>query len=182
MICFLLVQCKENYSPKPKGYFRTDFPEKKYIRFTSDCPYSFEYPMYGKVVKDIQPNAEPYWMNIEFSQFKAKIHLSYKKVSSNLNGYIEDSHTLAYKHAIKADGIDEVLLEDSIRHMFGILYEIKGNAASSVQFYLTDSVHHFLRGSLYFEAQPNKDSLAPSIGFFRQDILHLIETLQWKNQ
>jgi len=132
-------------------------------------------------VKDMHSNAEPFWMNIEFPQFKAKIHLSYKKVSGNLNGYIEDSHTLAYKHAIKADGIEEILLEDSSRKMYGILYDIKGNAASSVQFYVTDSLHNFLRGSLYFEAQPNKDSLAPSIVFFRKDILHLIETLSWNN-
>jgi hypothetical protein len=33
---------------------------------------------------------------------------------------------------------------------------------------------------LYFETQPNKDSLASAIHFFQQDVLHLIKTLKWK--
>jgi gliding motility-associated lipoprotein GldD len=178
---FLCIQCGENYTPRPKGYIRIDFPEKVYQKFDTVFPFAFEYPIYGEVVKDIQKNAEPYWMNIEFPAYNAKVHLSYKKVTKNLNGYIQDSHTLAYKHAIKADGIDEIPVSDSKRNVYGLIYEIEGNAASSIQFYLTDSLHHFLRGSLYFEAQPNKDSLAPAIQFFRKDIMHMIETFKWCN-
>ena len=182
LIIFLIIySCKNNYTPKPRGYFRIDFPEKKYQVFNSICPFIFEYPMYGKIVKDLDKNAEPCWMNIEFTQYKCKIHLSYKPVSHNVAGFIEDAHTLAYKHTIKADAIDEKLVTDEKRKVYGLIYEIRGNAASSVQFYMTDSMRHFLRGALYFEIQPNKDSLAPAINFFRKDILHLIETLKWKN-
>jgi gliding motility-associated lipoprotein GldD len=64
--------------------------------------------------------------------------------------------------------------------VYGILYDIKGNSASSLQFYLTDSSRHFFRGALYFNVQPNKDSLAPVIDYFREDIIYLIETFSWK--
>jgi hypothetical protein len=47
---------------------------------------------------------------------------------------------------------------------------------------VTDSTKHYLRGSLYFDAEPNPDSLAPVVEFFRNDIIHLIETLKWKDK
>jgi gliding motility-associated lipoprotein GldD len=179
-ILLLPYGCNNNYTPKPRGYFRIDFPEKKYQLLNTDCPFSFEYPIYGKAVKDSDKNAEPCWLNLEFPQYKSKIHLSYKSVKKNVAVFIEDSHTLAFKHSIKADAIEPTTIIDQKRNVYGLIFDIKGNAASSVQFYLTDSIRHFLRGSLYFENQPNKDSLAPAIEFFRKDIVHLIETLKWK--
>jgi gliding motility-associated lipoprotein GldD len=83
-------------------------------------------------------------------------------------------------HITKADAINEQLINDVGNRIFGILYDLKGNTASAVQFYVTDSVKHYLRGSLYFESEPNADSLAPVIDFFREDVIHLIETLKWK--
>ena len=180
-ITYLFVACSTNETPKPRGYFRIDFPEKKYQVFDSICPYSSEYPIYSKIVKDMDRNAEPCFMNIEFARYNSKIHLSYKEVHKNVAQFINDAHTLAYKHTIKADAINENPVRDEKRKVYGLVYEIQGNAASSVQFYVTDSVRHFLRGSLYFNVVPNKDSLAPAINFFRKDILHLIETLKWKN-
>jgi gliding motility-associated lipoprotein GldD len=144
-------------------------------------PYSFEYPVYGEILKDTVNGAEPYWINIEFSAYKAKIHLSYKKLNGNADKYIEDTRKLAYKHSIKADAIEETIYEDSLNQKYGILYDIEGNTASSVQFYISDNKKHFLRGALYFSNSPNKDSLAPSINFFRIDIDHLIASLKWKN-
>jgi gliding motility-associated lipoprotein GldD len=177
-----LVCCKRHYTPKPAGYLRIDFPEKTYRLYDSTCPFAFEYPVYGKITNDTSRFAEPCWINIEFPQFGGKIHLSYKAVNKNLNTYIEDSRTLAYKHTVKADAISEILYSDDKRKVYGLLYDIKGDAASNVQFYLTDSTKHFLRGSLYFNVQPNADSLAPVIDFFRVDIVHFIETLKWKNR
>jgi gliding motility-associated lipoprotein GldD len=120
-------------------------------------------------------------VNIDFPRFDGKIHISYKQVRNNLDRYTEDSRTLAYKHSIKADAIKETLYGNDSSHVYGILYEIKGNAASSLQFFVTDSTRNFLRGSLYFNVQPNKDSLAPVISFFRDDIIRLMETVTWKN-
>jgi len=119
-------------------------------------------------------------ISISFPDYKAKIHLSYKDISGNLNQLTEDARTLAYKHTYKADAIDEQVFINPEQKVYGILYDIKGNSASSIQFYVTDSSKHYLRGALYFRCQPNKDSLAPAIEYFTADVVHLIETLRWK--
>jgi len=176
----LLMACHRNYTPKPRGYLRLDFPAKEYTRFDSSCPFSFDYPLYAKVLPDRDYNSEPCWINIEFPSFNGQIHISYKEVHGNLYKYTEDSRNLTYKHTIKADAIKETVYTDPESGVHGILYDIKGNAASSLQFYLTDSNKHFLRGSLYFNVQPDKDSLAPVIEYFKEDIIHMMESFEWK--
>jgi gliding motility-associated lipoprotein GldD len=174
--------CKRKYTPKPRGYFRIDLPEKEYRLYDEECPYSFEYPVYGNVMPDDDYLSEPCWLNIEFPNYKGKIHLSYKAVSDNIGTLLEDSHTLAYKHTIKAQAINETMFLNEEKKVFGVMYDITGDAASSVQFFVTDSLNHYLRGSLYFNLQPNSDSLAPVISFFREDMIHLVESLQWKEK
>jgi gliding motility-associated lipoprotein GldD len=119
-------------------------------------------------------------MDIEFPSFKAKIHLTYFTVGSNLASLTESARELAYKHTVKADAINEKVWSNDSSHVYGILYDLKGNTASAVQFYMTDSTRHYLRGSLYFTAQPNEDSLLPVITFLREDIIRMIETLTWR--
>ncbi|MCK4662180.1 MAG: gliding motility lipoprotein GldD [Bacteroidales bacterium] len=172
--------CNRDYVPKPPGYLRIDFPEKKYIIYNTSCPYSFAYPEYAKIEQDTDFNTEPCWINIDFPQFNGKIHISYKTINNNINGYIEDSRKFVYKHTIRADAINEKIYSNNENNVHGILYDIKGNVASSVQFFMTDSTEHFIRGALYFNVRPNKDSLAPVINFIRKDIVKLIETLEWK--
>jgi gliding motility-associated lipoprotein GldD len=174
-----MADCHRTYTPKPKSYFRIDFPEKKYTTYHSECNYSFEYPVYGVVVPYRGPDAEPCWINVEFPGFRGKIHLTYKTLDHNLGTYVEDIHTLAYKHIIKADDIIEKPVSYPERKVYGLIYDIRGNTASSLSFFLTDSTRNFLSGSLYFSVVPNKDSLAPVIRFFSEDINHLIETLRW---
>jgi len=90
------------------------------------------------------------------------------------------ARALAYKHTLKADAITEKVFIKPEQNVYGTVYEISGNAASSLQFFLTDSTNHYLRGALYFNAEPNKDSLAPLIDFVREDIIVLIESFEWK--
>lgn len=176
---FMALSCHENSVPRPRGHFRIDLPEKEYTRFDSLCPFTFEYPVYSVIRKE--PGMDEFcWFNIEFPEYKGKLHLSYMDVDNNLRLLTEDAHTLAYKHSVKADAIEERLWVNDSKNVYGIIYLISGDAASPVQFFVTDSISHYLRGSLYFDAQPNKDSLAPVINFFREDIEHLIETLEWK--
>ena len=182
IICIFtfIISCGRDYYPKPRGYYRIDFPEKKYLKYKSNCPFNFEFPQYAKVNIDNDNYSEPCWLNIDFPEYKGRIHISYKIIDNNISQYLEDSRTLAYKHTIKAEAINEKILYNDEKKVYGILYDLKGNVASSVQFFLTDSTNHFLRGALYFYVPPNKDSLAPVIDFFREDILHLIETFEWK--
>lgn len=180
----MLASCGDDediFVPKPKGYFRIDLPEKTYTSFDTTCPFTFEYPKYARVHSDKDRDAEPCWLNIDFPRFKASIHLSYKTVNGDIDRFLEDSRNLAAKHTIKASNIEEQpIIKDSSK-VYGLIYEIEGNAASSVQFYLTDSTKHFVRGALYFNARPNKDSLGVVIDFVREDIHRMIETFRWKD-
>jgi gliding motility-associated lipoprotein GldD len=181
-VFFLLLSCGEENSdiPKPRGYYRIDFPEKKYQLLNIDCPYQFEFPVYVTATKELNRAGETCWYNLDFGKLKAKVHLSFKTLNNNVPLFLEESRKLAYKHAVKASGIGEFPIENKEEKVYGILYEIGGDAASSIQFHLTDSTRYFLRGSLYFYAEPNADSLSPSLNFIRKDIDHLIETFKWK--
>ncbi|TFG44501.1 MAG: gliding motility lipoprotein GldD [Bacteroidia bacterium] len=187
VICGLL-SCRQVSVPKPKGYFRIDLPQKEYVIFNEnsqakDLPLIFEYPVYGNISDKVEGRSEQGWFNIEFPSYKARIYLTYKDIDGDLESLIEQTYTMNVKnHITKADAINEQLINDGENRIFGILYDLKGNTASAVQFYVTDSINHYLRGSLYFESEPNSDSLAPVIDFFREDIIHLIETLKWKEK
>jgi len=181
---FLLVfvfSCKTPSTPKPRGYFRIDFPEKHYQRFQSDCKFSFEAPVYADVVNSELITAGPCWYNMKFRGYGATLHLTYKSLeNSDLSRYSEDVRKIVYKHIVKADDIVESEVYIPGSNVYGFIYDIKGNAASSLNFYITDSTSGFVNGSLYFNVEPNVDSLGPSIAFFRKDVIHLINTFEWE--
>jgi gliding motility-associated lipoprotein GldD len=179
LLFFAIVMSCEIYTPKPKGYIRFDLPEKGYCLFDSVCPFRFEYPVYGKMVSVKEYDC---WYNLSFPQYKAMIYLSYQPIHNNLAELLDDAHIFAYKHDVKANAIEPQLVRTKSDDIVGLLFDIDGNTASSVQFFVTDSISHFLRGSLYFYAKPNSDSLAPLIDFFRKDIEHLIETVDFKTK
>jgi len=181
-IVFFQFSCRERIVPKPRGYFRIDLPAKEYRLYDTICPFIFEYPVYGLISYDVGKNKEPCWFNLEFPHYKAIIHFSYKPVNKNLETILKETYDFAYSHSIKADAITEKPWMNPKNKVYGILYDIKGNAASSIQFFLTDSTKNFLRGALYFSVEPDADSLAPVIRFFREDIMHMVETFKWKNK
>jgi len=171
----------EVFIPKPKGYFRIDFPKKEYRVYDSLCPYSFEIPKYSFIDNDKHLGADPCWLNINFPKYNAQIHLSYKVVTNNIDSLFSQSRDFVVKHQVKSTGIDEtVIIRDSAK-VYGLVYDISGNSASNVQFYLTDSTHHFMRGALYFNSVPNIDSLKIVVDYLRLDILQMIKTFKWKN-
>lgn len=184
---FIFVQatCNDNYTPKPIAYHKIDFPEKDYQPSEiKHCPFSFEYPTYTTIEKDSvffnEKVENPCWMDIKFNNFKGVLHLSYKEIeqATDFAKYVDDAHKLTFKHTVKAESIDEYEIETPNK-VGGIIYEVGGEAASSVQFFLTDTTAHFLRGALYFNNTPNADSIAPVVKFVRADMMHLIETFEW---
>lgn len=179
-ISFILISCNDVPIPKPKGYFRIAFPEKKYLLFDTTYPYIFEYPQYSTIEPD--KNApEPYYLNINFPTFNGSLYVTYKKINKNLDTLIEDSHIFVNKHIPKATSINKKVWNNSIDKVYGLTFDIEGiGAASPFQFYLTDSTSNFLRAALYFNNIPNNDSLAPVIQFLKTDLNHLIETFKWK--
>ena len=181
-VCTLL-SCQHNYAPKPQAYFRIDFPEREYRMYDSICPFAFEYPVYGKLVNDARPHSEPCWFDLKFPEYRGTIHLTYREMDNDFDRFIEDNWKILFTGiASKADAIEYEDFYDREGQVYATIYDIKGNAASHVQFYVTDSVKNFLRGSLYFNVRPNHDSLAPVVAFFREDIVHLIESIRWKEK
>lgn len=183
ILSVLFTSCDEKqYQPKPRAYFRIDFPEKEYVRIDTMRYFSFEYPVYSTITPDYLSPNEKEWINIEYPAYKGTLHLSYKTVEDNLGKYLEDSYYMMTKHVTRAMGIRDSLIINPDRDVYGLMYFLEGEGvASSLQFYLTDSVRHFMRGSLYFNVNVNNDSLAPVIDFITDDVRHLIETMEWKN-
>jgi putative hemolysin len=178
---FILVSCEQEYTPKPKGFFRIALPEKKYKVFNpAGCPFTFEIPSYAEEVRDSSPLAEPCFMDIRFPVFNATIYLTYKPVKNDLQKLYEEHRSMTMKHIPKANGIEESAFSNPQFKVYGSRYTVKGNAASNTQFYLTDSTSNFIRGSLYFYSLPQPDSIAPVLTFINEDIKHLIETFRWK--
>ena len=173
------TSCKEEYAPRPKGYFRIDLPEKNYNAFQTECDFKFEYPVYSNMVASKKKGADPCWFDLEFPVFKARLYLSYKPINNNLAELLDDSYSLAMKHQAKADAIDQFIIHKPEKHVYGVKYGIEGETASQVQFVLTDSVDNFFRGALYFNFSPNPDSVAPVVDFIQKDVDHLIETFEW---
>lgn len=181
-ITLLLSSCDEEYTPKPRGYFRIDLPENSYQTFKSDCPFSFEYSTYAKAAVYKGKQIENCWYNIYYSKLNATIHLSYTPLQSksDLETQLANSRTLVYKHTVKADGIEEIPISYESKNVYGLLYNLSGNSASQAQFYVTDSSRHFLRCALYFNSSPNADSIAPVLNYINKDIDHLITTFKWE--
>lgn len=184
-ITFVFASCTSEKvnTPKPRGYYRIDFPAKKYQTFNSACAYTFDYPVYANMILDTERNAQPCWYNLNFSQFNAKLHLTYYNVFSlkAYNDMTEGARALAMKHTVKANSIDQKFINYPDKKVYGVYYAIEGNTASSVQFFLTDSTKHYFRGALYFNERPQYDSLQPVIKFIKQDIDKMIATFKWKN-
>jgi gliding motility-associated lipoprotein GldD len=188
LIIMAVASCKpESYTPKPRGYYLIDLPEKSYQSFNNpNFPYSFDYPTYGKISNDtgssiLRPE-NPYWINIDYPSLGGRIYLSYKIISPQqpLDKLIEDAYQMTYKaHDKKADYIQPYTFHMDSVNVHGMLYNVEGNAASAYQFFATDSVKHFLRGALYFEVSPNADSLKPVNEFLSSDIENMIKTLRW---
>lgn len=181
----ILVSCGDNTVPKPKAYLRLEYPEANYVKAQLDVPFSFERNVLANKLssKILQATTESYGINIEYSSLKGTIFLTYKSIEDkqdNLNDFLRDAQKFTIEHTKKADGIIEQPYINEEQKVYGMFYEIGGDAASQSQFYVTDSVKHFLTGSLYFYARPNYDSILPAANYLQRDIKHIMESLEWK--
>ncbi|GAC1439467.1 MAG: gliding motility lipoprotein GldD [Sediminibacterium sp.] len=185
LVVVVVPSCNSTYTAKPTGYFKIDFPKKEYRVFDQPgYPYSFEYPAYARIVKDSTffggTTENPWWINIDFPQFGGRIYVSYKSIGKNVfDTLIRQTYMLTGKHSAKAYSIDDSVLTTP-NHVHGVFFTVGGEVATANQFFLTDSVKHFLRGAMYFNATPNADSLGVVNQFLIADMKHLINTFKWK--
>lgn len=183
-LVFFVLGCKDDVLPKPKAFLRLEYPEPKYQRVETQLPFSFEKNTLADSIGKIKTSRDGMTKGIDlvYPSLKGTIYLSYKKVDeNNLKASLQDAQNLTQKHTIKADEIIEQPFINQEDKVFGMFYEVGGNAASQSQFYVTDSLNHFITGSLYFFAKPNYDSILPAAYYLRNDIKHLMETIKWKN-
>jgi gliding motility-associated lipoprotein GldD len=175
LISLIFISCNTNILPKPKAYLSLEYPKKKYTKLSLERPYSFEVLKNTTLVDD-----KNNWLKINYPNLKASIDITYRPVENNLNELLAEAEKLVFKHAVKAEQIIPKDFVNPKRRVFGSLYEITGNAASHLQFHVTDSTNNFIKGSLYFYVKPNYDSILPAVSYIKKDILRLIETLEWK--
>jgi len=176
----LFSSCSKTSIPRPYGYFRVDLPRHTYRTIdTLNLPYRFDLPENVQLISR-KAEGEMYWIDIFYPKLNASIYCSYKPVKGNLIDLLEDTRKIVYKHSVRADGIGEKVFDHPEKNVHGILYDLRGNTASSVQFVLTDSTHNFFRGALYFNNVPNKDSIAPMANYIREDVIRIMESFEWK--
>jgi gliding motility-associated lipoprotein GldD len=173
----LVVACEDEVLVKPNAMLRLEYLKSDYVKFTTDCPYSFLKNDIALVQK--RKNCG---MNIRYPKMQATVYLTYQEVGDNkLDSLLYDAQKLAYDHNIKAESIPEQLFINRENKAYGMFYMINGNAASQSHFYVTDSIKHFVTGSLYFEAKPNFDSIYPAVVYLREDIRKMMESMAWKD-
>lgn len=179
MVMILISSCGEDTLPKPKAMLRLSYPEPMYKKISLPCAYSFEKNELATLNRPIRRRKQC-WYNLDYSGLKGTIYLSYFKINNNLDSLLRDAQNLTQEHVVKADEITQEPYINPDKKTYGMFYEIKGNAASQSQFYITDSVDHFLTGSVYFKIRPNYDSILPAANYLRNDIRRIMETMEWK--
>ena len=182
LVVFIWLGCEEAYTPKQKGYNRLDLPEHSYLALPDSLPYQFEVSKAVKILRDSSYIAERYWIDLYYPAIVANVQLTYKSLNNNealLKELVNDAYKLTSKHQIKAYAINEsIVLTPSGKT--AVVAELEGEVPSQLQFFITDSTENFLRGALYFRTSTKNDSLAPAIEYIKMDIIHLLNTLEWK--
>ena len=178
LLLFACASCSNNYTPRPYGYYRITTPDTAYVDFNSSFPYTFALSR-NAVVQPRTDVSEPYWINIYYPALDATIYCSYKPVQNNLRELTNDALEFVYRNASFATAIPEQDYAHPEASVYGVLFDLEGNTASSCQFFVTDSTHHFFRASVYCNCPPNADSLAPVYNYLRTDIIKMVETFEW---
>jgi gliding motility-associated lipoprotein GldD len=183
-VLLITASCNRDHLPKPLGYNRLNLPPAEYRPSPDTLPFTFEYSQHATLLDDTSAISERFWVEIYYPMLKADVHLTYKKLNHNtklLEEFLNDAYTLTAKHQIKASAINEIITKTPSGKT-AVIAELEGEVPSQFQFTITDSTENFLRGALYFNTQVANDSLAPAIEFMKKDIMHLINTLSWKNE
>ncbi len=175
-LILLIISCDKDTLPKPKAYLSLNYPKKSYHKLKIERPYSFD------VLDNTTEIAQPQnWLKIEYPKLKASVNITYRPIDNNLKQLFLEAEKLVFEHTIKANQISSKSFENKTHKTYGKLFEITGNTASQVQFHITDSTKHFVKGALFFRVKPNYDSIVPAIDYIKKDMIKIMETLEWKS-
>ena len=184
VIFIVLFGCENYFLPKQSAYLRLDYPKPEYkLIDDKDFPFFFEANTILSEISDIDINPESIDFIINYNQLNAQINFQYKNVNSSekLNAYILDLKRTIETHSMMANSVKIKDYSLKEKNIFGRIFDLSGNVASPYQFYLTDSINNIISGLVYFNIKPNYDSILPAINYIENDIIHLIESFDWKN-
>ncbi|MEN8125315.1 MAG: gliding motility lipoprotein GldD [Bacteroidota bacterium] len=176
ILIITISSCNNDTLPKPKAQLRLEYPEPIYQNTQSSCPYLFQFSK--QAILKINSKC---WINIDYPELNASINITYRPVENNLKELFQESEKLTFNHSIKANNISSLPFDNFNNKTYGAIFRVSGNAASPIQFHLTDSTKHFLTGAVYFNVQPNYDSILPAVNYLEKDIKHLMESVEWQN-
>jgi len=171
--------CIDSNLPKQRAFLRIEFPEPNYSPFEeSSFPVDFYYN--SGVTKINNKNFQQ--LSLNYPKMNFSIDLSFNKINKldDLESNLSDFSIILDTHSKKSNGIFIREYEDLNDRVFGKIYEIRGDVASPIQFYITDSTSNFMSGSLNLKSKSKYDSIFPSIQYIKNDILVLVESLSWK--
>ena len=183
LLAALFIGCGEDPLPKPRGYFRIETPPATYTPYILPCGPQFEVPSHAKIeLIALDSPDQACWYNLVFPSFSAKLHCTLIRLRDpdDFMALVDEAHQMVFSHESKTSGIQTHAFDLPTNRVSGLVFDLEGPVASPLQFFASDSTTHFLRGSLYFQHVPNPDSIGPALDYVRQDIVHMIETLQWK--
>ncbi|MEO9475433.1 MAG: gliding motility lipoprotein GldD [Cyclobacteriaceae bacterium] len=182
-VLVFFVGCSQDYLPRPKGYNRIELPPHEYVSLPDTMPYSFELSKHSVLKKNKSWITERYWVDIQYPDMGANVQITYKPImnkDSLIRGYYSDSYRLTAQHNVKAYAIDEMIMELP-NGDYASVSNLEGEIPTPLQFHVSDSSKHFLRGALYFETATKNDSLAPVISYLKADVIHMLQSLKWNN-
>jgi len=177
IIVVTLSSCGNSESqPKPQAKLALQYPSPEYRMIDrEECGYSFEVNNYARILSKSDCS-----MKIEYLFMDATVYMDYAPVQDNIRDLLIDGQKLSFSHNRMADVIDDKIYLNPDKSAYGMMYSIEGNAASNVQFYVTDSINNFVTASLYFNRTPNYDSIYPAVDYIKLDMRKMMESMSWK--
>ena len=181
VLFIVLSSCRQSSIPKPYGYIRLTMPDTCYAdAVPKGYPYRFDVSCHAEVRPVSDEQGGQYWIDLHYPALNATVHCSYQPVRGNLRELTDDAIRFVYRHSSHASSIPEQGFVHAEARVYGVLFDLEGNTASSMQFFVTDSVRHFFRAAAYCDCVPNADSLAPVYDYLHKDVVRMVESFEWR--
>lgn len=173
----LSTSCRQTATPRPEGYFRIDA-----------YPACYSPVDIGTISLHINDSAmciippeenldNALWRNIVYPRYNATIYLSYLPIDNNLDQLMAESIELVYRQNVNTDKVEAIEYESNEEQLYATLFTLSAESATPIQFIATDRSQYLLRGALYYDSTVKSDSVAPTLHYLREDIMHLIESI-----
>ena len=186
LFIIFINSCETVELPKPHAYLRLDYPEPNYADMSfENTNVNFKINNINTSVFEVNlddDNDLVLLKNIIYPSMKAEISLEYYKIneknklSYKLNS-LNDFTSIHLKKSSSPAKVQEFI--DDQKRVYASIINIQGDVTSPYQFYATDSTDNLIIGVLNLKANTKYDSVMPSLNYLKNDIYHLIESINW---